>query len=138
MTIKISTLARNIAGAAIVSLVDQGSTRSSGLLEIRSGTRPASPQAPAFGTILASVSLAIPAFREFANGIARANAIAGPVIILNTGTATWFRVYDRNNQAVFDGDVSKDGTPGDLVFDYVNFVAGGVVNINNLFATMPE
>ena len=138
MVVKISTVARNRAGAVITQLIDQGSINDNGKLEIRSGVRPLSPQAPATGTVLVSAFLPSPAFREFVNGTARANAIEGSLPILATVQATWFRIYDRDNIPVLDGDVSKSGVDGDLVLDYVNFTAGGVVIINNLFATMPE
>lgn len=138
MTIRISTQARNLAGASVVNLIDQGSDRSSGFLEVRSGQKPISPQSPPTGVVLASAPLAIPAFRQFKNGVARANAITDTVTIINSGTATWFRIYSRDNVPVIDGDVAKTGEIGDLIFDYINFVAGGVVQINNLFATMPE
>ena len=139
MTISIANVARNSACQAILDLVNTGSALPNGYIEIRSGTKPASPQAaPADGLVLATLSLSNPAFGAPANGTAAANAIAPDTSIDNTGKAAWFRIYNRDNGAIIDGTVTATGGGGDIVFDSIDFVKNGTVQINSLSATMPQ
>jgi len=138
MTVNISTNARNLAGNAIVDLIDQGSGIAKGYIEIRSGTKPANPQAAATGDELATLYFSSPAFKDFTNGQSFANAIANETSVSKSATATWFRVYDRDSNAIFDGDVSETGGSGDIIFDSVLFIRGGTVAITSLLAVMPE
>lgn len=135
---ELSTIARNAAGDAIVSLLDEGSAAVNGYIEIRSGTKPASPQTAATGTLLSTLQLANPAFPAFANGSAAANTIADDSNIAASGAASWFRMYDRDGTAVMDGDVTITGGGGDIEFDNINFIQGGTVSISTLTATMPQ
>lgn len=138
MTVKITTHARNDAGNAIVDLIDSGITLSNGYLEIRTGPKPANPQAVATGTLLATHQFSNPAFGSFSNGSGLANAIADYEDIDVTGTASWFRIYNRNGVTVLDGDITETGGGGDIEFDNVDFIKGGTVTITSLQAVMPE
>ena len=138
MTVNISTNARNLAGNAIVDLIDLGTTAASGYIEIRDGTKPANPQTAATGNELATLMFSNPAFADFVNGQAYANAITSETDVTVTGTASWFRVYDRDGTAIFDGDVSEAGGGGDIIFDSTLFIRGGTVAITALLAVMPE
>lgn len=138
MTVNINTQARNEAGDAIVDLIDAGSANPNGYMEIRTGTKPSSPQVSATGTLLATNAFSNPAFGNFTNGSAIANAIADDTNVDATGIAGWFRIYDRSGNAVIDGDISATGGSGDITFDNLNFIAGGTVTITSLTATMPQ
>jgi hypothetical protein len=138
MTINISTQARNDAGDAIVDLIDTGSTVSNGYLEIRDGQKPVNPQTAASGVLLATLQLSNPAFRSFTNGVSQANTIADDTSVDATGVASWFRIYNRASQAIMDGDITISGGGGDIEFDNLNFIQGGVVTITSLTATMPQ
>jgi len=138
MTVNISTQARNDSGDAIVDLVDQGSTNPNGYIEIRSGAKPASPQIAATGTMLSTNNFSLPAFGNFSNGISLANSISDDTSVNDTGIASWFRIYDRDGNAVIDGDITEAGGGGDIEFDNINFIIGGVVAITSLTATMPQ
>jgi hypothetical protein len=138
MTVSISLVARNAACQTIVGLVDAGSAMPNGYIEIRSGTKPSNPQtSPPDGLLLATLSMSNPAFGAPSNGSAVANPIASDNSIDNTGIATWFRIYNRDNGAVIDGTITIVGGGGDLTFDSVNFVKNGTVSITNLTAVMP-
>lgn len=135
----ISLVARNSSCNLINQLIDAGTIKDSGYIVIRSGTLPASPQAaPNDGLALATLILSNPAFGTSVNGVATANLISPDVSIANTGTATWFRIYNRDDGAVIDGTVTATGGGGDLMFDSVEFVKGGTVQINRLTATVPQ
>lgn len=138
MTVNISTVARNAAGDAIINLLDAGSLNPNAFMEIRTGSKPTSPQATATGTLLATLNYSNPAFNPFSNGISLSNAISPDVDIDNDGTASWFRCYDRDGVPVFDGDITITGGGGDIEFDNINFLKGGTVQITSLSATMPQ
>lgn len=138
MAIRISDQARNDAGDAIVDLIDDGSAVANGYIEIRDGTIPTSPQLPATGKLLAKLEFSNPAFKSFTNGIGQANTITNDTQVDATGLASWFRIYNRNNIAVIDGQITTVGGGGDLEFDSVNFITGGVVSITSFIATMPQ
>ena len=138
MTVNISTQARNDAGNAIVDLIDKGATKPNGYIEIRNGTKPTNPQTGATGTLLATMNHSLPAFGNFNNGTSLANAIVNDINVDETGVASWFRIYDRNGIAIIDGDITTTGGSGDIKFDNVNFIRGGVVAIVSLVANMPQ
>lgn len=138
MTVNISTQARNDAGDAIVDLIDQGSTNPNGYMEIRTGAKPATPQATITGTLLATMNFSLPAFGNFSSGISLANPIADDTNVDETGVASWFRIFDRDGNSIMDGDITETGGGGDIEFDNINFIKGGVVAITSLTATMPQ
>lgn len=127
MTIRLSTAARNASTDAVVDLIDAGS--GPGVLEIRSGSQPASAQDAATGTLLAAATLADPAFGASATGTASLTDPAS-VTASATGTAGWFRVKDSTGGTVFDGKagVSGDST-ADLILSTVSIVSGGSFDI---------
>ena len=138
MTVNISTQARNDAGDAIVDLIDGGSANANGIMELRTGIIPATPQAVVTGTLLATLNFSNPAFGNFSNGNAFANPIADDSNIDATGIVGWFRIYDRDGIAVMDGEITITGGGGDIEFDNIDFVKGGTVAIAQLQAVMPQ
>lgn len=138
MAIRISTQARNDAGDAVVDLIDAGSAVANGYIQIRDGEIPNSPQLTATGKVLAKLELSNPAFKSFDNGVAQANTISNDIQVDATGVASWFRIYNRDNVPVMDGQITTSGGGGDLEFDNINFIAGGIVSITSLLATMPQ
>lgn len=136
-TVNLSTAARNAAGASVTNLLNAGSLNPVGFMEIRTGSRPANPQAVATGTLLATLPLSNPAFGSWTAGSAIANTISPDTNVDNTGIAGWFRMYDRDGVAVLDGTITQTGGGGNLEFDNVSFVAGGTVQIVSLTATIP-
>ena len=47
-------------------------------------------------------------------------------------------VEDKARQAFMDGDITETSGGGDIEFDNINFIVGGVVAITSLTATMPQ
>lgn len=138
MSVSLSILARDDAGDAIVDLIDTGSVQANGYLEIRTGSKPASPQAAVTGTLLAICGFSRPAFGNFSNGQAVANPIAQDTDIADNGVAGWFRVYNRDGEAIFDGEIGLTDSGKDIEFDSINFIKGGTVAITALTANMPQ
>lgn len=137
MTVNISMQARNDAGDAIVDLVDGGTINPNGYMEIRTGSKPSTPQVAATGTLLATLNFSNPAFGTFSNGHTFANAISNDTSVDASGRAGYFRIYNCDGTAIMDGDITVTGGGGDIEFDVVDFILGGVVAISSLEAIMP-
>ncbi len=138
MTVHISTDLRNRACDVIVDAIDEGTAAPNGYLEIRTDTKPASPQFAATGTLLATLNFSPEAFGDAVTGVATANTITGDTSIDATGIATWFRIYNRDGAALIDGDVTLIGGGGDIEFDDTTFVEGGTALITSLTGIMPQ
>jgi hypothetical protein len=134
----ISTQTRNIVGSAIVNAIDQGTANPNAYLEIRTGSKPESPQVAATGTLLATFDFSFPSFNSFANGVAFARPIVNSDGVISSGIAGWFRIFNRDGVAVIDGSISEVGGDGDIQFDSINFILGGAATIPSLRGTVPQ
>ena len=122
---------KNKCGDVVADSVDSGSTKSSGYIEIRDGVRPSTVEDTATGKVLVTITLSNPAFTDFLNGTAAANPTS-PTAISETGTATWFRLYDRDDNGILDGDISDSNGNGHLILDNTSLVVGGSISITSL------
>jgi hypothetical protein len=132
---KLGTSARNASTNGVVDLLDVGG---GGTLTIYTGSPPADPQTAPSGTLLATLVLSNPAFGSAASGEADANAITDDASADATGTAGWFRLADAAATGIIDGTITATGGGGDIEFNTVSFVAGGVVSIDSLSVNQPE
>jgi hypothetical protein len=129
MALSFSDALRNARANAITAAVDAGS--GAGILEIRTGAKPASPDDAATGTLLASITLADPSFGAAVDGVitldntpelSDASADA-------TGTAAHFRIKTSAGTGVIDGTVTATGGGGDLTLNTVSLVAAATFTI---------
>ena len=105
-------------------------------MQIRSGTRPATANTTATGTLLATVTFADPAFGNSSAGVATVTDPAA-VTAAATGTASWVRILDSNAAAVMDGDVTATGGGGDVTLASTSIVSGQTVDITGGTLAMP-
>ena len=131
----LTTALRNAITDLIVDSLDAGA--GPGTLAIRSGTRPVDPATTATGTLLATVTFADPAFGSSSSGSATVSDPAG-VSAVATGTATWFRAFDSNGAACFDGLVTATGGGGDLTLTTTSIVSGMTVDVTSGTITTPQ
>ncbi len=136
---KISNAAALAMCNALVDLLDAGAGVAK--IEIRSGSQPADVDTTATGTVLATINLPNPAFGNASdqNPNARASLLGVPLSDSsadNTGTASWFRAYDRNGTGIIDGTVGTSSA--DMILDNVSINAGQQVTINSWQITVPE
>lgn len=126
MALTLPTASRNAMCNALVDLFDLGA--GAGTIEIRSGTRPATANDAATGTVLATVVLVDPAFGNAAVGVA---TLADPAPVTGTaaGTATWFRGLDSTGATVMDGSVTATGGGGDLTLATTTISVGLTVDV---------
>lgn len=116
---------------------------SSGWLTIFAGTQPtladtASSSGGAANVLLARLKLAATAFGAASSGYALAGAITDDSAAANTGTATWFRVYEfdatttigpTGGTAVFDGSVGT--ASANLIMNTVAISSGATVSCSS-------
>lgn len=140
MAVRISTVAAIAACDVINALIDAGA--GAGTLRIYGGARPANVDT-AIGAqpLLVEFQLADPAFAPAVDanngGHATANTV-DPVQALATGTATFFRIFDGDGNAVFDGDVTDTSGNGDLKLSSTSVIEGIDVTVVSLTTTMPK
>ena len=95
-----------------------------GKLRIYDGTRPATGASVTTQVLLAEVTFSDPMELSITGGILTANDITGDTAADDSGTATWFRVLDGDNNFVLDGNVGISGSDLNL-------------NTTSLIATVP-
>jgi hypothetical protein len=136
MAIRLPTASRNAAADAVVDRIDGGS--GAGTIQIRTGTQPASANDAASGTLLATFTLADPAFGAAATGTATLDA--DPVLTTTgvaAGDAGWFRVLDSDSATVYDGSITATGGGGDLTMATIAVSVGLEVRITGGTYTQP-
>lgn len=129
-----STTARNAAADAVLGLLDAGS--GPGVIQIRSGGLPASPQAAASGTLLATITLSDPVSGAASSGT---DTITDPVSVTGVadGTAGWARFQDSAGNAVLDVDVTATGGGGAITLSTTTISVGVTVDMAALTYTVP-
>ena len=131
MALTISNGAGNAMVDAIVDRVDGGSP---GTIKVYTGSKPASPDDAATGTLLATFTLANPAFGAASTKSATLNTVAA-VTAAATGTAGWFRAANSGGTAQFDGTVGT--AAADLNLNTVSIVSGDDVEITSGTVSIP-
>ncbi|MFI7468156.1 hypothetical protein [Nonomuraea sp. NPDC049646] len=133
MAFRLPTGVRNAACDAIVDALDAGAGAAT--IEVRSGTQPATADAAATGTVLATFTLADPAFGPASGG--GANLLSTPRSTTGSaaGTAGWFRAKDSNGNTCFDGSVGTSGA--DMNLNTLTISVGVAVDLTSGTVTMP-
>lgn len=127
MGIRTSIVARNTELDAFAALANNGKIR------IYTGTKPATPETAASGTLLAECTFGATAFGAAASGVITANAITDDASADATGTAGWFRCLKSDGTtALWDGDVGTDMTMNSTAIQ-----AGARVKVLSLTYTLP-
>ncbi len=129
--IRLSTALRT----ALAGTTGFASTFANGIIEIRTGTQPATADAPATGTLLGTVTLASGAFTPgvATNGLTFAAAASGAVsksgvwsfVGIAAGTAGWFRLKGN----ALDNDLTSTTLPR---LDGSIATSGADLNLSNI------
>lgn len=128
--VKTSAAGRNAALAALAALLDGGT------LTFYTGTRPATPETAASGTLLAQMTLGNPAFSAASGGSIVANVI-GDVSIPTSGTAGYCRLADSSGNGVIDGDVGTIGSGAFIEVSSTAFTSTVTIHVNSLTLNLP-
>lgn len=137
MTTVLPIRTRNSICNGIISTLDQGSAVTNNYIEFHSGTRPSPDAAASNSTLLVTLQFSQQSFNSPNNGIIKANPILNGTVV-KTGIATWFRIYDKDRNAVIDGDISGLTGSGDIKLDNVELIAGGILSISSLIGIVPQ
>lgn len=120
---------------AVTAAIDAGS--GAGKIRVYDGTQPAGPAtAVSTQTLLAELTFSDPSFGAAtdANPGARitANSITQDSSADASGTATWFRCLDSDNNAVIDGDVGLAGSGANMELTTTTITATNAFPISSL------
>lgn len=127
MALTVSAAAAQAMAAALAT--DLGSAAT---IEIRTGTKPATPETAASGTLLATVAIT-GSFTASGGSITAADPAS--VTVDASGTAGHFRVKTSDGTAKIDGTVGTSGA--DMNLSTVSLVAGGTVDLGVPTFTVP-
>jgi len=127
-----SDAAQNAIANAVVDLIDAGT--GSGYIEIRTGSAPADPDTAATGTLLVTLTFSATAFGDASGGVATAAAIASGTIVAD-GTAGYGRVYDGDDNPIFDGACGTSGA--EFNFSSLSFLTNNEVSLSSMTYTVP-
>jgi hypothetical protein len=119
----------------VVDLLDAGSGAAT--IEIRSGSQPATANTTATGTLLATFTLADPAFGAASSGVATMASTPRTTTGVAAGDAGWFRAKDSSGTAVYDGSVTATGGGGQIELATVTISVGLTVELTSATVTMP-
>jgi len=123
----LTTQTRNILCDTTTGLVDQGSTNSSGSLVFRASD----------DSIVANLSLSLPAYSRAVDGTATANPITSDTDA-EGGDIAYFTIEDRDNTEIFRGTVTDADGGGDIQVDGgLSIGAGATVACDSLTHTEP-
>jgi hypothetical protein len=132
MALSYTTTLRNNQLDEITALIDAGS--GAGKVRIYSGSVPADVGASlGAAVLLAELALTDPSAGAASGGVLTFSAIADDVSADASGTASFARFLDSDNNAVIQGTVGTVGA--DINFNSVTFVLGGLVEITSLTIT---
>lgn len=136
MATRLPTAARNAATNAVAGLPD--ADVGAGSIQIRTGAQPATANDAATGTLLATLTLADPAFGASVAGVATLDATpALSTTGVAAGTAGWFRMLDNSGDTVLDGAVTATGGGGELELNTTTISIGVTVEITAGTLTTP-
>lgn len=130
MATRLNTALRNILADATASQFNNG------IIEIYTGTQPATANDAPTGTLLATVELSNPAFSSAASGIASKSG-SWTAIAVSTDDAGWFRMKSSDGLVVKDGSVTATGGGGEIELSNITITTGSVVVINSATITQP-
>lgn len=129
MTLKLTAAVAQSLATALATAVGSGAS-----IEIRTGTKPATPETAASGTLLCTVPIS-GAFTAASGSITSADpASATPVA---AGTAGYFRLKTSGGTAIIDGDITATGGGGDMQLATTALTTGTPVDLGVPTFTIP-
>ncbi len=127
MTLGILVSLRNAFLNAIRDAIDAGA--GAGRIKIYSGTRPATGGAITTQVLLGTVLCSDPCAPNAAAGVLTFNSFTDDEDADNSGTATWARITDSDDNFVTDADVGTSGA--DINLNSTNITQGGIIRITS-------
>lgn len=133
-TITLSTTLGNSVLSTINTALNAGTGPAT--IKIYNGTKPASPDtAISTQTLLGTLTCSDPAAAAPASKTLTFSAITQDSAADATGTATWARLLDSDNNALIDVDITATGGGGFLQMNTTSIVIGGPILISSFVIT---
>ena len=129
----LSTAIRTALANAIKTAIDAGS--GSGVIKFYTGTMPVAGAAITSQTLIATCTLSDPC-GTVTNGVLTLSSITDDSAADNTGTMTFARLLDSDNNFVADCSVGVSGSGAVLIFNTTSVIAGGIVRVTGLVLTV--
>lgn len=129
MAISISTAAAQAEGTSLATTIGSNPT-----IEIRTGSKPATPETAATGTLLATVAIS-GSFTSTGGVVTSGDPAAVTAAATGSADNGYFRVKTSGGTAVIDGEI---GAGKDMTLDTYDFVAGGTVDLGVITFTEPK
>ena len=129
MALTIAVASAQAAGVALATNIGATAT-----IEIRSGSKPATPETAASGTLLATVAIS-GSFTSTAGVLTAADPAS--VAPAASGTAAHFRLKQSGGTAVLDGTVTATGGGGDMQLGSATITTGVNVDLGVPTFTVP-
>jgi len=126
---KLTTVLRSTIAQAIIDAMAAGTT-STPMIEIYSGTIPASMGGSISDTLLADLAMTNGAATK-SGGVVTLDAINNDPSANDTGTAGWARIIDRDASEAIYLTVSGPGGGGDLELNTTSITSGSPVAITS-------
>ena len=133
--IRLPLATRNALVQIYQELIDAGA--GAGVIEIRSGSPPPSPDGVATGTLLATLTFATLSAPPAAGGSLIFSPITEDSEADASGEAGWARIKDSDGNKVFDCTVGGPGSGEFLELNTTTITAGGPVRINSFILSVP-
>jgi hypothetical protein len=127
MALTVAAASADAMGVALATNIGAAAT-----IEIRTGSKPATPETTVTGTLLATV--AISGSFTSSGGVLTA-ADPASVSVVATGTAGYFRLKKSGGTAVLDGTIGTSGA--DMNLTTTSLVSGGTVDLGVPSITVP-
>lgn len=129
MALTVTVAASDAMGDALATAIGSGAD-----IQIRTGSKPATPETTATGTLLATVDVS-GAFTS--TGGVLTSADPASVTIAATGTAGYFRLLTSTGTAILDGTVTATGGGGDMELATVALSSGATLDLGVPTITVP-
>ena len=129
MALTVAAASAHAMGAALATNIGSSAT-----IKIYSGTKPATPETTASGTLLVTVTIS-GSFSDTGGVLTAADpASASPAA---SGTAGYFRLATSGGTAVLDGTVTATGGGGDMTLGSTTISTGVNVDLGVPTITVP-
>lgn len=129
MSLSVTVAATQSMGAALATAIGASST-----IKIYSGSKPATPETAATGTLLVTIPVS-GSFTSTGGVLTAADpAAASPAA---SGTAGYFRVATSGGTAIIDGTVTATGGGGDMTLGSTSINTGVPVDLGAPTITVP-
>lgn len=132
---KITTALRSAIAQDLIAAMAAGSTNPNPVLEIYTGSMPASMGGAISDTLLATLTLTATVGTE-SGGVITFDTITDDSSADASGDAGWCRVLDRDGSEAAYFTISAAGGSGEIQFNSISVVAGVPVAVSSLTVTV--